>query len=145
MRRAATLAALVGWILAGSVPATGTWGESVTVSGGTVGTGSLVAVPLGCVEETVLVVVDAAKVTWTPSAQPAALTYSAEVVESGQPVQVDANSSATVLPSLFGAGLFGRTVTVRVTGRLGTTGWRVTSDRTVYVGPAGTSVNCSSP
>lgn len=144
-RGSATVISMTAVVLTMTAPATGTWGDVATVPGGEVGTTALTAVPVQCEEQTVPLLLNAARVFWTPSASPTTLTYSARIVQSGQSVPVDGNSSATVLPALFGAGLFGQTVTVRVTGSLAGTNWSTSTERTVFVGLLGAYVNCSGP
>ena len=145
---AIAVCALTMW--SSSLPASGAWSDSVTlappsapaVPSHTISTGALSGVSLTCAEATVAAVINAAKVSWTPSTSPATLSYSARILQSGQAVPVDLNSSATVTPSLLSAGLFGTTVTLRVTGTLPGAGWTVTNDRSLSIGTFGTSVDC---
>jgi len=145
MRRAAIVAAALGLACAGAAPAWATWSDTTAVSGATVGSGALAAVPVQCEEQTLPILIDAARVYWTPSTWPTTLTYTAQIVQSGQSLTVDGNSSTTIRPSLLGAGLFGQTITIRVTGTLPGTSWTAFTDRSVYVGLLGAYVDCTGP
>jgi hypothetical protein len=137
----AVLAGLVLVALA-TAPASASWTDQAVVTGTSLSTANLTGVTLVCSEVTLPVLIDAAKVAWTPVTSPTTLTYSARIVQSGQAVPVDTNSSATVPPSLLGAGLFGTTVTLRVTGALPGTGWTTSNDQSLKIGPLGAYVDC---
>lgn len=75
-----------------------------------------------------------AVIGWTPSTEPTALNYSAQLVSPSSPLNV-VNNAVTISPGLLDGllgGLLGSTLTVRVTATLPGTGWTVTSERVVY-------------
>lgn len=117
------------------------WTDTSAVSGSTLATGALTPPTLDCDESTGPLLSSAATVSWVPSGWPTTLTYTAVVVETGDPVDVSGNSSAEVYPSLLSS-LLGDTITLRVTGSLTGTGWSTSSDQTLDVGLLGAYVDC---
>jgi hypothetical protein len=146
VRRAVAVGALAAVMLTGTSPAAGTWSDSATVTGMTVTTGSLPpAATLDCDEELVDLS-NGVRIAWTPTSTPTTLVYTARVVQTGNSVNVQGNSSVELKASLL-ATLFGAFITIRVTGTLPGNppgvGWVTTADQQVEVGLAGLYVNCA--
>lgn len=133
--------ATVALVVLAAAPASAAWTDPVAVTGTSLASMSLTAVPLACAETTGPALSNAATISWTPSTSPTTLTYTAIVVETGAALTVSANSSVQLYPALLTT-FFGSTATIRVTGSLAGTGWSASSTRTVQVGLAGAYVNC---
>ncbi|MCK5927370.1 MAG: hypothetical protein KAG80_04155 [Nocardioides sp.] len=106
-----------------------TWVDTAQASGDPIASLQLAAPVLGC-EPSGL----GSKVTWTPSSEPTALTYTAQLVSPSSSLTITSNS-VTVTPSLLDGllgGLLGSTVTVRVTASLPGTSWTVSTDRVLH-------------
>lgn len=124
-------AALVGVLvlLAPGATTRATWVDSAQATGDPIASLQLAAPSLGCAASGL-----GSKVSWTPSAVPTALTYTAQLVSPSSPLTITSNS-VTVTPSLLDGllgGLLGSTVTVRVTASLPGTSWTVSTDRVLY-------------
>lgn len=75
-----------------------------------------------------------ARVSWTPSSDPTALTYTAQLVSPASGLSIVSNG-VTISPGLLDGllgGLLGTALTVRVTASLPGTSWSVSTDRVVY-------------
>lgn len=82
-------------------------------------------------------------VSWTPTATPTPLHYSANVVERPLvTLTVEADKSVEVRPSLLSS-VLGELVTLRITATLPGTSWTSVSERTIRLGVAGASVTCA--
>lgn len=75
-----------------------------------------------------------AEISWTPSSNPTALSYTAELVSPSGLLNI-VDNAVTITPGLLDGllgGLLGSALTVRVTASLPGTSWTVSTDRTVY-------------
>lgn len=133
MRFGRWLAALLATValLAGvtATPAGGTWGDSGEAEGAPLQLLALTAPTLGCAADGL-----GARISWTPSSNPTALTYTAELVSPYSSLSIVSNG-VTVTPGLLDGllgGLLGTALTVRVTASLPGTSWSVSTDRVVY-------------
>lgn len=141
MRRGAVVAVSVAVLLTLSTRAVAAWGDSAAVTGALVSSRTLATASLTCTE--VLVgLTDGARISWTPTTAPTTISYSAQVLQTGNSLTVSSNSSVTLTASLLSS-LLGTTVTVRIRGSLPGTGWTTTADHDVSVGLAGLWVNCA--
>lgn len=122
----ATVALLAG---ATATPAVGTWGDTSEAEGAPLALLTLTAPTLGCAADGL-----GARVSWTPSSDPTALTYTAQLVSPASGLSIVSNG-VTISPGLLDGllgGLLGTALTVRVTASLPGTSWSVSTDRVVY-------------
>lgn len=139
---AAALVLLVLLLVAPGRTTHATWTDAAAVTGTTVVAGALEKPTLSC-RESSPGGTNAARISWTASTSPTALTYTASIVEFGiGPLAV--TDYVDVTPSLLSS-LLGQVLTVRIVGALPGTSWRTEpADHAVVLGLLGAYVNCPS-